>query len=51
MHIAITGRTPELTALVGVLAPRQSAFHLKGRLLKAVGKELRAAKESGLPGA
>ena len=48
MHIAIIGRTPELTALVEVLAPRRCAFHLRGRLLKAVARELRAAKESGL---
>jgi len=48
MNIALRGSTPELTALVEALAPRRGAFHLKGRLLNSVGRELRAAKESGL---
>ena len=48
MHIASSDRTLELAALVEVLAPRRGIFYLKGRLLKGVGQELKAAKESGL---
>ena len=43
-----TDRPPELVALVEALTLRKGVFQLKGRLLKAVRSELRAAKESGL---
>ena len=39
---------PELVVLVEALTLRKGVFQLKGRLLKAVRSELRAAKESGL---
>ena len=41
-------RPPELVVLVEALTLRKGVFQLKGRLLKAVRSELRAAKESGL---
>ncbi len=41
-------RPPELVALVEALTLRKGVFQLKGRLLKAVRSELRAAKDSGL---
>jgi len=41
-------RPPELAALVEALTLRKGVFQLKGRLLKAVRSELRAAKDSGL---
>ncbi|MGA7829423.1 MAG: hypothetical protein WCA21_00500 [Terracidiphilus sp.] len=43
-----TDRPPELVALVEALTLRKGVFQLKGRLLKAVRSELRAAKDSGL---
>jgi hypothetical protein len=43
-----TDRPPELVVLVEALTLRKGVFQLKGRLLKAVRSELRAAKESGL---
>ncbi len=43
-----TYRPPELVVLVEALTLRKGVFQLKGRLLKAVRSELRAAKESGL---
>ena len=43
-----TDRPPELVVLVEALTLRKGVFQLKGRLLKAVRPELRAAKESGL---
>ena len=41
-------RPPELVELVEALTLRKGVFQLKGRLLKAVRSELRAAKDSGL---
>jgi hypothetical protein len=48
MCISLQERTPELAAVIEAMLLRRGAFGLKARVLRAVHKELRTAKESGL---